>query len=65
MAGGSGDKLWPWSRDNKPKQFTSIGPRRETMLRLAYERCLDLVPAENILVTTLEEYKDHVKKLIP
>ena len=65
MAGGSGDKLWPWSRENKPKQFASIGAGNVTMIRLAYERCLDLVPSENILVSTLDRYKDLLTELIP
>ncbi|MDY6277768.1 MAG: sugar phosphate nucleotidyltransferase [Bacteroidales bacterium] len=65
MAGGSGDKLWPWSRENKPKQFASIGPGRITMLKRAYDRCLRLVPQENILVATLEKYKPLVQEILP
>ena len=65
MAGGSGDKLWPWSRERKPKQFASVSPDGETMLKRAYDRCLLLVPRENILVATLEKYESLVKELLP
>ena len=65
MAGGSGDKLWPWSRESKPKQFVSTGPGGITMLRRAYDRCLQLVPKENIIVATLEKYKSHVIDILP
>lgn len=65
MAGGSGDKIWPWSRENKPKQFASTAPGKITMLRRAYDLCLRLVPKENIIVSTLERYRPIVKEILP
>lgn len=65
MAGGFGDKLWPWSREDKPKQFIPFSTIEKSMVRMAYEQCLQVVPAENVLVITLEKFQDRVREAIP
>ena len=46
IAGGSGTRLWPMSRSNRPKQLIPfIGGR--SLLELAYERLEGLIPASN------------------
>ena len=51
MAGGSGTRLWPRSRNARPKQFIDlIGS--STMLQEAHTRLLPVIPAQRILVAT-------------
>lgn len=64
MAGGSGTRLWPLSRQNNPKQFQSLVSDR-TLLEETYTRVLTLVPEESIYISTSEQYKDQVVKLLP
>lgn len=64
MAGGSGKRLWPLSRQGTPKQLLRlIGD--SSLLRLAYERVRGTVPDEHILVCTGAKYQQEVRKEIP
>ena len=64
MAGGSGTRLWPLSRRGTPKQLLPlIGGR--SLLRLAFERSLASVPAEQIVVVTGAAYADQVAVQLP
>ncbi len=64
MAGGSGTRLWPRSREARPKQLLSLLSER-TMLQEAYQRIMPLVPDEKIFVVTNETYTDVVRQQIP
>ena len=64
MAGGSGTRLWPLSRQGTPKQLLPlIGGR--SLLQLAFERSLASVPADRILVVTGAAYADQVIAQLP
>lgn len=65
MAGGLGTRFWPVSRDAKPKQFLKITKSGKSFLRLAWERVQDIIPEENIVVVSLERYRDLVKAEVP
>ena len=65
MAGGSGTRFWPVSRASKPKQFIDIADTGKTFLRQTYDRFLQVVPQENILVVTAQKYADLVMEQIP
>ncbi|MCI2108296.1 MAG: mannose-1-phosphate guanylyltransferase [Bacteroidales bacterium] len=65
MAGGSGNKFWPISRDSKPKQFLDIVGNEQSFIKETFDRFAKLVPKENILVVTLARYKDTATKLLP
>lgn len=64
MAGGSGTRLWPLSRTDRPKQLLNLLGER-TMLQQAYDRLLTLVPPENVLVATNREYAAEVREQLP
>ena len=65
MAGGAGTRFWPVSRTAKPKQFLDVADTGKTFIRHTYERFLDIVPQENIIIATAEKYKNLVKAEIP
>lgn len=64
MAGGSGTRLWPLSRQGMPKQLLDLVDGK-SLLRLAFERSLASVPAEQILVVTGAAYADAVAAQLP
>jgi mannose-1-phosphate guanylyltransferase len=55
MAGGSGTRLWPYSRQDRPKQALKLVGDR-TMFQHAVDRITSLFPAERILVVTRREH---------
>jgi mannose-1-phosphate guanylyltransferase/mannose-6-phosphate isomerase len=50
LAGGSGTRLWPLSRQSRPKQFLNLTSQSETMLQLTVRRTLDLRPRDFVVV---------------
>lgn len=64
MAGGSGKRLWPLSRQDMPKQLLNVVGGK-SLLRIAYERLGDLVPSEQVLICTGADYADIVAKELP
>ena len=64
LAGGSGTRLWPMSRDNTPKQFLKLGGDK-TMLQNTVDRILPLVPWERVIVVTNAAYTQEVKQQLP
>jgi mannose-1-phosphate guanylyltransferase/mannose-6-phosphate isomerase len=60
LAGGKGERLWPLSRKDYPKQFLKI--KGKSFFQKTIERCLKLTKPENIFVSTGWDYFFHVKK---
>jgi len=60
MAGGTGTRLWPLSRTNKPKQFQKLVSDK-TMLQDTIERVSFLKP-NDIYVSTNQEYETTVRE---
>lgn len=54
MAGGSGERFWPLSRKNKPKQLLPLGNSENSMIAEAVERISTLISPENIFIITGE-----------
>ena len=65
MAGGSGNRFWPVSRESRPKQFLDIAGSGKSFLQITYERFSKFIPKENILVVTLSRYSHLVTEQIP
>ncbi|GLR18882.1 mannose-1-phosphate guanylyltransferase [Portibacter lacus] len=65
MAGGIGSRFWPSSTADHPKQFLDILGVGKSLIRLTFERCLHLVPVENILIVTNIRYKQLVQNHLP
>jgi len=65
MAGGIGSRFWPLSRTKKPKQFLDILGTGRTLLQQTVDRLKKVIPVENILIVTNEDYEDLVTKQLP
>ena len=65
MAGGRGERFWPRSRKNLPKQFLSLTGDGRTMIQLTIERILPIVTIEDIFISTNKDYKELVKQQLP
>ncbi|MCR5351294.1 MAG: mannose-1-phosphate guanylyltransferase [Bacteroidales bacterium] len=65
MAGGVGSRFWPISRVDMPKQFLDFSILGRSFLRRTYDRMKVIIPEENILVVTLERYREQVRTHLP
>ena len=65
MAGGHLNRFWPISREDMPGHFLDITGNGKSLVRMAYDRCVGVVPTENIIVITLEKFKDIIREQIP
>lgn len=68
LAGGRGERFWPLSRAQRPKQLLRLISDK-TMLQETIDRILPLIPIERILVVTSEDITqlilDEIKILKP
>ncbi len=64
MAGGSGSRLWPLSRKDRPKQSLAIGGD-QTLFQRAVDRLSGLFPLERIMIVTVAEQVDLLRKECP
>lgn len=60
MAGGAGTRLWPLSREARPKQLLRLFGGK-SLLRQSYERCRALLPDDSIYVITGLVHVDAVR----
>jgi mannose-1-phosphate guanylyltransferase len=65
MAGGSGTRFWPYSRENKPKQFLDVLGTGRTLLQTTFDRFLSITTKDKILIVSNEKYEDHIKEQLP
>ena len=64
MAGGYGERLWPLSTKERPKQFLKLVGER-TMLQETVHRIAPLVPLENTYVVVSREHVEFVLDQLP
>ncbi len=64
LAGGSGTRFWPLSRNAKPKQLLALFDE-ETLIEKAVKRLDGLVPPERVLVLTNEAQLDGIRAALP
>ena len=65
MAGGRGERFWPKSRQNLPKQFLSLTNDSRTMIQLTVDRIKPLVAIQDVYVATNQKYKALVQEQLP
>lgn len=64
MAGGTGTRLWPMSRQATPKQFQKLIGER-TLLQQTYDRAAALLKPEQIWIMTGDQYAETVAEQLP
>ncbi len=55
LAGGSGSRLWPLSRQDLPKQFLAL-EGTQSLLQTTIDRLAPLIAAQNVLIVTQETH---------
>ncbi|MFZ4679659.1 MAG: mannose-1-phosphate guanylyltransferase [Flavobacterium sp.] len=65
MAGGVGSRFWPVSTTDFPKQFHDMLGSGSTLIQKTFSRLSKLIPAENILILTNEQYNNLVLEQLP
>ena len=64
IAGGSGTRFWPLSREQRPKQFLAIGDP-QPMLRGTVERLLPLFDWNGVLVVAAQHHGQIIRDILP
>lgn len=65
MAGGIGSRFWPFSRNNRPKQFLDFFGTGRSLLQMTFDRFRQVVPVSNILIVTNVIYKELILEQLP
>ena len=65
LAGGRGRRLWPYSREKKPKQFIDFFGCGRTLLQSTFDRFAKIMPKEKIYICTNVEFKSTVSEQVP
>lgn len=61
LCGGTGPRLWPLSRVDRPKQFLNIFSEN-SLIKETFIRAKRIVPVENIYIVTNNKYLSLIKK---
>ncbi|MCP4458048.1 MAG: mannose-1-phosphate guanylyltransferase [Cytophagales bacterium] len=65
MAGGTGTRLWPHSRQSKPKQFLDILRTGKTLIQMTSERFTTLVDHKDQMIVSNVQYAKLLKEQFP
>lgn len=65
MAGGRGERFWPKSRNERPKQFLSLTSDGRTMIQKTVDRLDSFVQNEDIFIVTNKNYSGLVREQLP
>ncbi len=65
MAGGVGSRFWPFSREEKPKQFLDFFGTGRSLLQMTIDRFRPIVPVENMFIVTNITYKHLILEQVP
>ncbi len=64
MAGGAGKRLWPLSRQHRPKQLLRLIDGK-SLMEIAVERLEGVFEPEQIFIVTNAEYVDQITEVLP
>ncbi|MEC4818924.1 MAG: mannose-1-phosphate guanylyltransferase [Scytonema sp. PMC 1069.18] len=66
LAGGKGERFWPLSRQNRPKQFLSLDGSNRSLLQATADRLLPLTDGwDSLWVITSRQIAQGVKEQLP
>ncbi|MFW9777480.1 MAG: mannose-1-phosphate guanylyltransferase [Candidatus Heimdallarchaeota archaeon] len=64
LAGGGGERLWPLSRKNRPKQCISLDGH-QTLIQRTYQIAVEIVGSSNVFVSTRDALVPIISKQLP
>lgn len=62
LAGGSGTRLWPLSREQYPKQYLSFGSDKRSLLQKTVARLTPRIALDKIIVVTHRDQAGEIKR---
>lgn len=65
LAGGKGRRLWPCSREERPKQFIDFFGTGRTQLQQTFDRMCKILPLSHIYINTNRIYLELVREQLP
>lgn len=65
MCGGVGTRFWPFSRQDRPKQFLDFFGTGRTLLQMTFDRICPSVDPDHIILVTNKEYYDIIRSQLP
>jgi mannose-1-phosphate guanylyltransferase/mannose-6-phosphate isomerase len=65
LAGGRGERFWPWSRPERPKQLLPLARDGRTLLAATFERARRIASPDHILVMTAADLVADVRRQCP
>ncbi len=65
LAGGRGERFWPWSTTERPKQLLPLASGGRTLLAATFARATRVVPAANVVVMTSVSLVDACQRECP
>jgi mannose-1-phosphate guanylyltransferase len=65
LAGGRGERFWPWSTPSRPKQLLPLARDGRTLLAATFARARRLVPAGRVVVMTAEPLVEACRRECP
>lgn len=64
LAGGSGTRFWPKSRQKSPKQLCALGGSDKTMLEITLARLDGVIPPERRLIVTHKDQAEATRAIV-
>lgn len=65
LAGGRGERFWPWSTPARPKQLLPLARDGRTLLAATFARALRLTTADRVVVMTAESLVEACRRECP
>jgi len=65
MAGGSGERFWPLSTKEKPKQLLKLIDENRSLIRMTVDRILPIISADKIFIGTNTIQAEAIRKELP
>src|SRR5205814_6864190 len=65
LAGGRGERFWPWSTASRPKQLLPLAPGARSLLAATFARATRSIPAARVVVMTARDLVEACRRECP
>jgi mannose-1-phosphate guanylyltransferase len=65
LAGGRGERFWPWSTPSRPKQLLPLASGGRTLLGATVERAAAVAPLDHIVILTARDLVEAARRECP